>query len=344
MKRFLIRTLLYLTPLLALLAWYYLFVDQGAMRGDLGRLAQKEFHFTAPGLDPSVPRGRCRDVKEFWGVGGEGCRLEDDEMMVFGDSFSAENDRLWPDCRWHQFMGGALERNIVMAGDWLNPLGSYLSALTYCPEALGKRVVVECGERSLIFRLCALDFDHVPLPQARKAAGGGSRDWKKEWHRESEKPVEYLKKQLGIDVPVVRAKLNRACFSDRPEELFFYFEDTITYTEAAYSKALKNLRRLDSLSRACGITMVFVAIPDKYTVYKDYVIAPLRKEKRTLEAPCLFETLPCFVNTLPLIKGLVEQGTVDVYMPDDTHFSIPTACAVGRYVAERMDTVAIARE
>ncbi len=60
------------------------------------------------------------------------------------------------------------------------------------------------------------------------------------------------------------------------------------------------------------------------------------KQERFLESPCPFDTLPFFINTLPVMEDLNRQGIKDVYLPDDSHFSHPTACAVGNYAASRI--------
>ena len=330
MKRYLLRTLLYLLPFIAALAYYLFGVDKTAMRGDLGRLSQTQFHYTHPPLDPQSHWTACRSVDVV-----DIAPRAKDELVVFGDSFSAENDYLWPVGRWHQFMGGALGKRIVMPGFYQYPLEEFLSALTYCPEALGDTVVLQSGERMLVYRLCYLDFDNIarPQPSTRQAS---SDDWKKEWRRTSRKPMEYYKKRLGIDMPVGRAHLSRACFSTRPQELYFYNDDLQHPTGEEYSQALAHLRRLDSLAQAYGKTIFFVAIPDKYTAYRHLMTAMPDTVKRTLASPCLFDSVPCFINTLPVIDSLVASGTLDVYLPDDTHFSIPTAQAVGQYVARHI--------
>lgn len=330
MKRYLLRTLLYLLPLLALLAYYLFIVDHDAMKGDLGRLAQKEFHYTHPPLDPNAPRSDCRDVD----VADIEPR-DADELVVFGDSFTAENTRRWPNCRWHQFMGGLLGKRIVVAGYFQEPVKEFLSALTYYPEALGDTVILQSGERLMVYRLCYLDFDHIGPPMTTSQQPDKGR-WRKVWRKTSKQPIEYYKKQLGLDMAVLQAPLKRACFSVRPQKLFFYKDDLMHPSEWEYSHALENLKRLDSLAHAYGKTIFFVAVPEKYTTYRNQIINPPDTIKRTLEAPCLFDTETCFINTLPVIDSLVESGTLDVYLPDDTHFSIPTAQAVGQYVARRI--------
>ena len=330
MKRYLLRTLLYLSPLLALLAYYCFIVDKEAMKGDLARLAQKEFHYTQPPLDPNAPRTACRDVDVV-----DIAPRAADELVVFGDSYTAENTRRWPDCRWHQFMGGALGKRIVVAGYFQEPLEEFLRALTYCPYALGDTIVLQSGERLLVFRLCYLDFDNIsqPQPSQKQPAKG---HWRKVWRKTSTQPIEYYKKQLGMDMPVGRMPLKRACFSVYPQELFFYKDDLQHPSEQEYTRALNNLRRLDSLAHACGKTIFFVAVPEKYTAYRHQITCQTDTAKLALEPPCMFDSEPYFINTLPLIDSLVGSDRLDVYLPDDTHFSIPTAQAVGQYVAARI--------
>lgn len=330
MKRYLLRTLLYLSPLLALLAYYCFIVDKEALKGDLAHLAQKEFHYTHPPLDPSAPRTACRDVDVV-----DIAPRAADEWVVFGDSYTAEHPRRWPNCRWHQFMGGLLGKRIVVAGYFEEPLVEFLRALTYCPEALSDTVILQSGERLLVSRLCYLDFDNIDQPQPSTKEPTKGR-WRKVWRKTSTQPIEYYKKQLGIDMPVGRMKLKRACFSVYPKELFFYKDDLQHPTKQEYTRALENLRRLDSMAHACGKTIFFVAVPEKYTAYRQQIANQIDTTKLALEAPCLFDSEPYFINMLPLISSLVDSDLLDVYLPDDTHFSIPTAQAVGQYVARRI--------
>ena len=328
MKRFLIRTLLFLLPFIVALAYYLFFVDKEAMRGDLGRMSQTQFHYSKPQLD-TLNVAPCRDVAMNLVM-----PLENDEIVVFGDSFSNENNRLWPGCRWHQFMGNKTRKRIVALRGIDNVVDDYLSTLILHPDRLSDTVIVESVERELIGRLCWVDFDSVaelqPPKPVRKA--GPIRGW---WRENRNRPLEYYQRKVGIDVPVLKARLNKPLFSCRPNKLFFFACDTIQHTDWEIQTSVANLRRLDSLSRAHGKTLFLVAIPDKYTAYHHYITGG-DTTKRLLEEPCPFDSIPCFVNTLPAISALIEEGVMDVYLPDDTHFSIPAAKATGEYVAKRL--------
>ena len=329
MKRFVLRTLLFLSPFLVLLGYFLLFVDQEAMRGDIGRMTQRQFRYAKPSIDTAYYISSCRDVavKDI-------ATLSDHEIVVFGDSFSSEDDYKWHDSRWHQFMGGAMGSSIVMTGDFLRPVDSYLSTLTYYPELLSDTVLVESVERETIARLCYIDFDNIPQSDSLIEAETSNqrREW---WRTNKRKPLEYYQRRLGINVPVNTAKLDTVFFSCRPNTLYYYQNDTITHNMWEIETALANLQRLDSISKSKGITMFFVAIPDKYTTYRQH-ITDINQHKRLLEETCPFDSLPYFINTLPVIDSLIKKGVVDVYLPDDTHFSIPTAKAIGEYVANQI--------
>lgn len=334
MRRFLLRILLYLLPLLAAVGYYCFCVDPEALRGDLGRMTQLEFKYEKPAADTTIPRSECRDV-EIEDIEP----LAENEVVVFGDSFSAKNDRIWAGCRWHQYLGGAIRKNIVNIRTHSEcPVNRYLTTLTLRPDLLGDTVILECIERYLINRLCSLDFEHTPdhLPDHPKET---TASWFEDCRKTMHKPVQYYQRRLGIDVPVSSVKLNQPFFSTRPNTLYFFDEDIIPRSEKEIATAFANLCRLDSLSRAKGITLVVVAIPDKYTVYHHYFIKP-DNTKRVLESPCRFDSLPRFINLLPTLSKLVEAGIKDVYLPDDTHFSTIGTKATGLYVAEHWCMVA----
>ncbi len=333
MKRFLLRTLLYLLPFVALLVYYFFIADWSAMEGDLGRMTSTEFHYTHPQILPLPPMAECRNVESVPDIAA----LADDEMVVFGDSFSI-GDSL----RWHQFMGAALSKRIVFAGRFYKPADDLLDALLHHPGLLGDTVVLELVERNLV-SLALLQFPQENPSHTNPAAAAAGATQRKEgpldilkgkWRRKSRKPIQFYQHRLGIDVPVGVERLDGNYFSCRPDRLYYYEDDlhsNLSSEQAA--AALANWHRLDSLAGTQGITLFLVAIPDKYTVYHRHLAAPRHSGERLLEAPCPLEALPRFVNTLPLITSLVASGTPDVYLPDDSHFSTPTALAVGNFVA-----------
>ena len=294
-------------------------------------MSQTQFHYTKPSIDTEYCISSCRDVATT-----DITPLADNEIVVFGDSFSSEDDYKWPDSRWHQFMGAAIKKTIVMTGDFLRPVESYLSLLTYHPELLSDTVIVETIERELINRFCWLDFQNIPEEKPTFDASNKESLLDK-WNKNKRLPVQYYQRRLGIDVPVLTAKLDTPLFSCRPNKLFYYANDTITRSEWEIETAIANLQRLDSLSRAHGKTLVVVAIPNKLTVYHNHIIGD-NTARQLLESPCPFDTLPCFINTLPVLDSLIENGIKDVYLPDDSHFSIPTSKAIGEYVAKRLNS------
>ena len=329
MKRFTLRTLLFLSPFLVLLAYFLLFVDQEAMRGDIGRMTQTQFHYTMPAADTTLSPAPCRDVDI-----AQMAPISDNEICVFGDSFSAQNDYKWPGCRWHQYTGALLGKQVAVGYGNIGLVDDYLSAFTYYPETLSDTVILESVEREIIARLCYIDFNNIPLPIETKEnpQPGPIRGW---WRTNKKKPLEYFQRRLGINVPVNTEKLDAGLFSCRPSKLYYFQNDTITHNTWEIETAVANLQRLDSLSKSKGITLFFVAIPDKYTAYRHHIVNGY-KHKRLLEEACPFDTLPCFITTLPAIDSLIEKGVMDVYLPDDTHFSIPTAKAIGDYVANKI--------
>ena len=334
MKRYLLRTLLFLVPFMALLAYYFFGADWAAMEGDLGRMTATEFHYTHPHLSPRPPMAECRNVETVADI----APLADDEMVVFGDSFSI-GDSL----RWHQFMGAALHKRIVFAGRFYKPAEDLLDALLHHPDCLGDTVVLELVERNLV-SLAYLSFPQenptslAAASPASDVAGNKQENTfdvlKSKWRRKSRKPIQFYQHRLGIDVPVNVERLDGNYFSCRSDRLYYYQDDLYSnLTPAQATAAIANWYHLDSLANSQGITLFLVAIPDKYTVYHRHILAPRFHGERLLEAPCPLDTLPRFINTLPLIASLVSTGTPNVYLPDDSHFSTPTAHTVGCHVA-----------
>lgn len=293
-------------------------------------MAQTQFHYVIPILDSTSQQKPCRDATI-----NDIAPLDDDEIVIFGDSFSAQYDRIWPNCRWHQFMGGLLGKRTVSVVNNFRPVEEYLSALKKCPGTLGDTVIIESVERELIGRLCYINFDNIYEPTSVTTEPNSPGPLRGKWRSIKTKPLEYYQRHLGFDRLVLTKNIDKPLFSSHERKLYFYTGDTVIQSDWEIATAAKNLKILDSLSKAYGITLVFVAIPNKLTAYRNHVIGN-QTPFSILESPCYFDNLPCFINTLPVIDSLIKEGVVDVYLPDDTHFSAPTAKAIGEYVARRL--------
>ena len=331
MKKFIYRTILYALPIIIALLYFLIFVGIKPPVGDLARLSAQKPEYKLPELTKNHAIAPCRD-EELYNFN----HRDNNEIAVFGDSFSATNDRIWPSGRWHQFMGADISKRVVSVATVDNPFSQYLSTLTYNPELLGDTVVLESVERNMIWRLAYLDFDAIANPSEKHKKK--SPKWFRDIRLNLVLSLHYYKHKLGLDLQVMRSELDGTYFSYKPTQLSYIREDvTELPSEWEITTAMANLQRIDSLSQAAGITLFLVAIPDKYTVYHHHIIGN-DGIKKLLESPCPFDTLPRFINTLPPIATLVASGTKDVYLPDDTHFSNPTCQVIGQYVASRIST------
>lgn len=80
-----------------------------------------------------------------------------------------------------------------------------------------------------------------------------------------------------------------------------------------------NLELLARELRAHNIPFVIAAVADKSSVY-----APYLKDERFRREPLLsrldLQRIPEAINLLPIKREIVAAGTVDVYLPNDTHW------------------------
>lgn len=344
MKKFVIKTALYLAPFVLAFLWFKVGVDKALMRGDIARMSQRQFVYSPPEPDTSLTRSLCSDYPI------DSLPTDGNRYVVLGDSFSDHNERSWPnDSRWHQYLGGQMDRSIVSLRyrTFPEPMTACLSLLIYAPEKLSDTFFVETVERMLIVRGLDLNFDSAtplqslipepptPQPQTTKRTFHPKKLLAK-LNRAAAEATEYYKKQLQIENLVLHETLDADYFSCRPNHLYFYFEDTIARSATDIAQARRNLEILDSIAKNKNKTMVIVAIPDKFTAYQPHTTRPTPYDNRLLNHPSPFDSLPFFINTLDTISPLIESGIKDVYLADDTHFSATAARAVGLFVANKL--------
>jgi hypothetical protein len=95
------------------------------------------------------------------------------------------------------------------------------------------------------------------------------------------------------------------------------------WTAAEIDKALCRLRAIQDRVQANGETaFIFMAAPDKLSVYSDYV-ADMHLRGISRLAPFDAESRVNQVNLLAPLREGVRCGLIDVYLPNDTHWGTP---------------------
>ncbi|PKN34715.1 MAG: hypothetical protein CVU61_06610 [Deltaproteobacteria bacterium HGW-Deltaproteobacteria-19] len=124
---------------------------------------------------------------------------------------------------------------------------------------------------------------------------------------------------------VYKVKLDRPLFSagDGRILIFGAFDllDLPKSNDATIGKLNENLNRLAGMLKERNIRLLFMPAPDKYNLYRDYLAEKKYPESRFFE---LLRAMPKgygFIDTKRILGEELKKGTVDLYHPDDSHWS-----------------------
>jgi hypothetical protein len=137
--------------------------------------------------------------------------------------------------------------------------------------------------------------------------------------------LQYLFRDEAINSMVVVSRLNRRYFSSPiGNKLIFINEDVKNrkfVNSLSVAAANKNLNRLAALLKAKGITLVFMPIVDKLTLYEPYL------QNQRYPRSVFFEELRklpkdyLFIDTKEILTRSLEKGELDLYHQDDSHWT-----------------------
>ncbi|HEY3307936.1 MAG TPA: hypothetical protein VGJ93_05740 [Desulfuromonadaceae bacterium] len=120
---------------------------------------------------------------------------------------------------------------------------------------------------------------------------------------------------------VYKAKLTKRFFSVPEGDRLLYLPYRHVPSAGDVEQVNKNLNELSDRLNACGIRLIFMPFPDKYTLYARWL------EKKRFPESSFFEYLRplpkhyLFVDSKKLLQEALEQGEKDIYYADDTHSS-----------------------
>lgn len=293
--------------------------------------------------------GWTRPIERFATPPAETGRIEESyDIVALGDSFTAASV---PGTAWPNFLAratglrtGIFDNGIVSADAILAS-----EAFRRAPPAL---FVYEVVERQLVARHGAAGEERCRAATSRPTTRLAleplgvapvviERRTRRDW---SEWPLSYglefarvnLLRRLGLDRwPAVGMVMTRpGLFSSRfSEGLLVYAEDfnKLAWDEAGWRRATCDLVRLQDRVQANGRT-VFVAFvaPDKLSVYNRFL--PYRAFDAMSRLPIVAAQED--LNYIRLDNRLDPTGDVDLYLPNDTHWSPRTHERVAFWVLD----------
>jgi hypothetical protein len=123
---------------------------------------------------------------------------------------------------------------------------------------------------------------------------------------------------------VVYRKLTKPVFSRNGDHILFLHED-VENAPLATDESVKilndNMNEMARLLAKKNIKLIFMPIVDKYDLYQDYVANDPYPKSTFFEKLRQLPKNYLFIDTKKLLKEEVDKGVLDVYYPDETHWS-----------------------
>ena len=203
-------------------------------------------------------------------------------------------------------------------------------------------LVVQIGERELVSRSEEFDVDKVDMnqldPEPISNSGGGNPNaWSLLRAR------DYLMYRLHWS-PVYKVTLDKDYFNNKePRSLYFYCADItngLNIDEASKQKVQDVYQILTSKAEERGVALLLMVPVDKYDMYQDHIVDnPYPRKTYVEDAREIFGNTPHVLLCKYLLTPLIERGEKDVFLFDDSHWSIKASEIVGKELSQRVKTL-----
>lgn len=201
-------------------------------------------------------------------------------------------------------------------------------------------LVVQEVERYLVSRHWAFVDNNTALPRPDPSAGDVAAA------KQEASPLlrvkDYVFYHLFGANPIYTVQLSRPMFSGKqPSTLYFYKDDVemgFDVTVDQRQAVVASYRQLIALAREKGVNLVLVIACDKYDLYQDYIIDnpyPPKTLNEDVERWMVPE-IDRFVIAKRVLHPLVEQGSQDVYLFNDTHWSPASSRVIAAEIIKKL--------
>jgi hypothetical protein len=199
-------------------------------------------------------------------------------------------------------------------------------------------LVVQVGERDLVSRSEEFDVNKVDIheldPEPPSNGGGSANDWSLLRAR------DFLMYRLHWS-PVYKVTLDEDYFNNKePRSLYFYCADItngVNIGEASRQKIQEVFQILTRKAEECGIALLLMIPVDKYDLYQDHIVDnPYPRKTYIEDAHEIFGDTSNVLLCKYLLTPLIEKGEKDVFLFDDSHWSIKAAEIVGKELSKRV--------
>ena len=199
-------------------------------------------------------------------------------------------------------------------------------------------LVVQVGERDLVIRSEEFDVNKVDIRELGSKSpsngGGSANDWSLLRAR------DFLMYRLDKS-PVYKVTLDKDYFNSKePRSLYFYCADItngVNIGDASRQKTQEVYQILTRKANERGIALLLMIPVDKYDMYQDHIVDnPYPRKTYIEEAREIFGDTPNVLLCKDLLTPLIEKGEKDVFLFDDSHWSIKAAEIVGKELSKRV--------
>ena len=199
-------------------------------------------------------------------------------------------------------------------------------------------LVVQVGERDLVIRSEEFDVNKVDIRELGSKSpsngGGSANDWSLLRAR------DFLMYRLDKS-PVYKVTLDKDYFNSKePRSLYFYCADItngVNIGDASRQKIQEVYQILTRKANERGIALLLMIPVDKYDMYQDHIVDnPYPRKTYIEEAREIFGDTPNVLLCKDLLTPLIEKGEKDVFLFDDSHWSIKAAEIVGKELSKRV--------
>ena len=199
-------------------------------------------------------------------------------------------------------------------------------------------LVVQVGERDLVIRSEEFDVNKVDIRELGSKSpsngGGSANDWSLLRAR------DFLMYRLDKS-PVYKVTLDKDYFNSKePRSLYFYCADItngVNIGDASKQKIQEVYQILTRKANERGIALLLMIPVDKYDMYQNHIVDnPYPRKTYIEEAREIFGDTPNVLLCKDLLTPLIEKGEKDVFLFDDSHWSIKAAEIVGKELSKRV--------
>ena len=131
---------------------------------------------------------------------------------------------------------------------------------------------------------------------------------------------------------VVKLHLSKKLFSPKnyKNSILFHYSDVLNINndQNLVNKINENFNHLAKLLQTLNIKLLFLVAPDKYNIYYKYLEKNPFQENKFFELIKPLKKEYLFIDAQTILRNKLQQGTLDLYYSDDTHWSYKASDAV----------------